>query len=106
MRRVLSFPKPGGRELRRAADWFQLASHLPGGPASSARFAAYCRQNSGDLTVAWELWRQVLETSENRYMREAAAREMERIRIALATGRAAAAMDRVSTPSVLLKPGR
>ncbi len=102
----LYFVKPGGRDLRSAADWFQLASHLPGGPSSSARFAAYCRQNSGDLSVAWELWREVYETSQNAYMREAAAREMQRIRLALATGRAAAAIDRVSTPVVLLKPAR
>jgi hypothetical protein len=100
----LHFVKPGGRDLRRAADYFQLATHLPGAPASSARFAAFCRQNSGDLRVAWELWREVLANSDNRYMREAAAREMARIQDALANGRLEAARNHVSTPVVILRP--
>jgi hypothetical protein len=100
----LYFVKPGGRDLRRAADYFQLATHLPGAPPSSARFAAFCRQNSGDLRVAWELWSEVLATSQNQYMREAAAREMARIQAALASGRREAALDRISTPRVIFRP--
>jgi hypothetical protein len=66
----LYFVRPGQRDLEHAAEWFQLATHLPGCPPSSGRFAAYCHQNSGDLRVAWELWRQTLETSTNPLMRE------------------------------------
>ena len=101
----LYFVKPGGRDLRKAADYFQLATHLPGGPPSSARFAAFCRQNSGDLMVAWELWRDVLTSSQNTYMRETAAREMARIQAAMASGRREAALDHLSTPVVILRPG-
>ncbi len=99
----LYFVRPGGRDLRRAAEYFERATHLAGAPASSARFAAFARQNSGDLSVAWELWREVLNTSQNRYMREAAEREMARIQAALASGRADAARNHVSTPIVLLR---
>ena len=99
----LYFVKPGGRDLRRAAEAFELATHLPGSPPSAARFAAFARQNSGDLAVAWELWREVLNTSPNRYMREAAAREMERIQAAMASGRREAALSHLSTPVVLLR---
>lgn len=102
----LYFVKPGGRDLRQAAEYFQLATHLKGAPASSARFAAFCRQNTGDLRVAWELWNEVYAHSENRYMREAAAREMERIQAALASGRLEAARNHVSTPVVILRPSR
>lgn len=100
----LYFVKPGGRDLRHAADYFQLATHLKGAPPSSARFAAFCRQNSGDLRVAWELWNGVYTTSQNRYMREAAAREMNRIQAALASGRLGAARNHVSTPVVIVRP--
>ena len=101
----LYFVKPGGRDLRHAAEYFELAAHLPGSPPSAARFAAFARQNSGDLTVAWELWREVLNSSPNRYMREAAAREMARIQAAMASGRREAALSRLSTPVVIIRPG-
>jgi hypothetical protein len=101
----LYFVKPGGRDLRKAAECFELATHLPGSPPSSARFAAFARQNSGDLVVAWELWREVLNSSPNRYMREAAAREMSRIQAAMASGRRQAALDRLSTPVVIIRQG-
>lgn len=100
----LYFVRPGGRDLRRAAQYFQLASRLPGSPPSSARFAAFCRQNSGDLAVAWELWQEVLNTSQNRYMREAAQREMTRIQAALASGHRESAINHVSTPVVIVRP--
>ena len=59
---------------------------------------------SGDLRVAWELWNGVYTTSQNRYMREAAAREMNRIQAALASGRLGAARNHVSTPVVIVRP--
>jgi hypothetical protein len=101
----LYFVKPGSRDLRRAAEYFELASHLPGSPPSAARFAAFARQNSGDLVLAWELWREVLSSSPNRYMREKAVREMDRIQGALASGRREAAVSRLSTPVVILRQG-
>lgn len=99
----LYFVKPGGRDLAHAAEWFERAARLPGAPPSAARFAAFARQNSGELVMALELWRDVLATSPNPWMRERAAREMQRIQQAIAAGRREAAMDRLPTPVVLFK---
>ena len=102
----LYYVRPGGRDLKHAAEYFELASHLPGGPPESARFAAFARQNSGDLRVAYELWLEVAQTSTNRYLREMAQREMRRIEEALASGRTDLAVRRLTTPVVLVKPGK
>jgi Flp pilus assembly protein TadD len=99
----LYYVRPGGRDLRHAAEYFERAARLPDGPPSSRRFAAFVRQHAGDLVVAWALWREVAEHSDNRYLREMAEREMRRIERALATGRAERARSRLSTPMVLIK---
>lgn len=99
----LYFVRPGGRDLPRAAECFEAAARLPGAPASARRFAAYTRQNSGGLAMAYELWRGVLESSPNPYMRERAEKEMARIREAMATGRAETARDHITTPLVIVR---
>jgi hypothetical protein len=99
----LYYVRPGGRELRHAGEYFERAARLPDGPTSSRRFAAYVRQNAGDLAVAWALWRDVAQNSDNRYLREMAEREMRRIRRAQRTGRAELARNRVTTPVVLFE---
>ncbi|HEY6867388.1 MAG TPA: hypothetical protein VI792_09030 [Candidatus Eisenbacteria bacterium] len=97
------FVRPGGRDLGRAAEYFELASRLPGGPPESARFAAFAHQNAGNLGAAFELWRRVAETSPNRYMREMAARQMEVIREAIEQGRRDLAIRRLGVPRVLIR---
>jgi hypothetical protein len=99
----LYYVRPQGRDLKRAAENFELAAHLPDGPPESARFAAFARQNSGDLHVAYELWLQVAQNSANRYLREMAQREMERIRRALSSGHTDLAVRRLSTPQVIIR---
>jgi len=99
----LYFVRPGGRDLARAARYFEQASFQADGPPQSARFAAFARQNGGELIGAYELWAQVERTSPNPLLRELASRERERIRRALATGRHEAAMRRLSTPVVLMQ---
>jgi TPR repeat protein len=99
----LYYVRPGGRDLRRAAEYFERAARLPDGPPSSRRFAAFVRQNAGDLAVAWALWREVARSSENLYLRQMAEREMRRIERARATGRAERARSRLSTPEVLTR---
>jgi hypothetical protein len=99
----LYFVRPGGRDLRKAGEYFELASRLPGSPASAARFAAYARQNAGDLSASYQLWAEVLATSSNRYLRDMAAREMQAIRQALATGRRDLVVKHLSTPAVIVK---
>jgi hypothetical protein len=97
----LYYVRPGGRDLRHAAEYFEQASRQADGPPQSARFAAFARQNSGDLTAAYELWADVERDSRNRYLREMAQREMARIREALARGHREQAMRRLTTPAVL-----
>lgn len=99
----LYFVRPGGRDLARAAEYFEQAARLPGGPPESGRFAAYARQNSGDLALAYQLWAKVREKSPNPYMRDIAGKEMDRIRLAIERNRKDLAMNHVSTPVVLFK---
>lgn len=100
----LYYVRPGGRDLPLAAEYFERAARLPGGPPNAGRFAAFARQHSGNLAVALQLWVQVLETTDNRYFREMAEREIERIQTALATGQRDHAVRRLPTPIVIIKP--
>jgi hypothetical protein len=99
----LYYVRPGGRDLPRAAQYFEQAARLPDGPPLSRRFAAYVRQNAGDFVVARALWRDVAQTSGNRYLREMAEREIRKIDQARATGRAELARKRLSTPTVVIR---
>jgi hypothetical protein len=99
----LYYVQPGGRQLRRAAEYFQQAARLPGAPPQAARFAAYARQHSGDLVLAYALWADVRDQSENHYLREIAQKEMDKIRRALDTGRRELAVRKLTTPAVEIK---
>ena len=98
----LYYVRPGGRELRKAAEYFEQAARQADAPPQAARFAAFARQHSGDLRVAYALWGQVRDHSSNRLLREMAEREMAKIRDALESGRVEAAMRRLTTPQVLM----
>ncbi len=98
----LYYVKPGGRDLVKAAEYFERSARLPGGYPAGRRFAAYCRQHSGDLATAYSLWSQVKETSDNAYLREIAVKEMNRIQAAIVTGRKELAVQKLSTPVVIL----
>ena len=98
----LYYVKPGGRDLARASEYFEQAARQPDAPPQAARFAAYCRQNRGDLAVALELWNDVLRTSGNTYLRQMAERQIEQIRTAIAHGRPDEVVRRLSTPQVIL----
>jgi TPR repeat protein len=98
----LYYIRPGGRDLQRAAEYFERASRQADGPPQSARFAAFARQSSGNLSAAYELWSRVERNSPNLYLREIAQREMARIREAMARGRRELAVRRMMTPGVLL----
>jgi len=99
----LYYVRPGGRDLTHAGEYFQQSVRMRDAPASARRFAAYVRQNSGDLAVARALWTDVAQGSDNAYMREMAGREIAKIDRALATGRVDLARNRLTTPVVLLK---
>jgi hypothetical protein len=99
----LYYVRPGGRDLRRAAEYFEQAARQRDGPPQSLRFAAYSRQHSGDLRVAYELWLDLYQYSDNPLMREMAEREMRKIRTALAAGRTELAAKPLTIPRVLFK---
>lgn len=100
----LYYVRPGGRDLDKAAAYFEQASHHPDAPPTAARFAAYARQHSGSLAMAYALWSEVYRTSPNHYLRETAEHEMERIRLAIAHGEERIAVRRLSVPQVNLVP--
>jgi len=100
----LYFVRPGGRDLGRAAECFELAALQDDAPPQARRFAAYARQNQGNLMLSWELWAGILRTSHNAYLRETALREMRKITQAMSTGRAELARTHLPTP--LVRVGR
>lgn len=99
----LHYVRPGGRDLERAAEYFEQASRQADAPPQARRFAAYARQHSGSLAVAYELWSGIYASTTNAELRGMAEREMRRIRRALETGRRQLAVKRLATPQVLLK---
>jgi len=99
----LHFVRPGGRDLEQAAQWFERAARLPGGPPQAGRFAAFARQHAGDLAIALLLWDDVRRTSTNPLLRDMAEREIGRLQKAIRTGRRQAAVKRLTTPAVILK---
>ncbi len=97
------FVRPGGRDLARAGEYFELAARLPDGPPESARFAAFAHQSAGNVAAAYELWRLVAQRSPNRFMREMAEQHMERIRRALAEGRKDKLIKPLGVPGVVIR---
>ncbi len=99
----LYYVKPGGRDLRHAAEYFEQAARQPDAPPQSQRFAAYSRQHAGDLAVAQALWVGLYQTSKNKLMREMAERELAKIHDALATGKTDLAVKKLATPRVVFR---
>lgn len=99
----LYYVRPGGRDLPRAAEYFELAARLPGAPPQARRFAAFARQHSGDLSVAFALWQGVYRETGNRYLKAMAEKAMLEIREAMASGRSGDVVRRLSVPRVILR---
>ena len=102
----LYYVKPGGRDLRKAAEYFEQSARQADAPPAAARFAAFSRQAAGELAVAYALWSGVLHDSGNPWLRRMAEEEMAKIREAVATQRPDAAVQRLSTPVVQIRPER
>jgi tetratricopeptide (TPR) repeat protein len=98
----LYYVRPGGRELDKAAEYFQLASYQPDAPPQARRFAAFAGQNGGNLLLSLELWREVYRTTRNVYLRDTALREMRKITQAIETGREELARRHMGSPQVRL----
>ena len=98
----LYYVRPGGRDLNKAAEYFELASYQPDAPPQARRFAAFARQNGGNLAVSYELWNSIYRTTNNDYLRDTARREMRKITQAIESGREELARKRLTTPQVIL----
>lgn len=96
------FVRPGGRDLPRAAEYFEQAARQPDAPAQAARFAAFAHQSSGNLVAAYLMWQDVARTSPNRYMRDMAEQRMAEIRTAMETGRTDKVVIPLGVPRVRL----
>lgn len=99
----LYFVRPGGRDYRRAAQYFAQAARQADAPPQAARFAAFAEQQSGDLQMAWQLWQQVLTTTSNLYLKDMAERQLKIIGAAIEAGRPELAARHQSVPRVLFK---
>ena len=99
----LYYVKPGGRDLEKAAHYFEQASYQADAPPAAARFAAFSRQAAGELAVAYALWSGVLHDSGNPWLRKMAEEEMAKIQVAVATQRPGAAVRKLSTPVVQIR---
>jgi hypothetical protein len=63
-----------------AARYFDLASRMPGGGDRAKRFAAYVYSQSGHTETSIRMWEELIEQTDEPYMRELAERYIERLR--------------------------
>lgn len=100
----LYYVRPNGRDLPKAAEHFELAARLPNPPPEARRFAAFARQHSGELAVAYALWEGVHAETDNKHLKAMAEQEMEKIRQAILQRRAELAVKPLSVPRVRIEP--
>jgi tetratricopeptide (TPR) repeat protein len=67
------------RDAARAARYFELASRMPGGERAQ-RFAAFVHSRAGHLETSIRMWEEIAREAEQPYMRELAARYVERLK--------------------------
>lgn len=70
----------GGRDYTEAEKYFRLAATLPNDDGSrAARFAADAASKGGNIEASIILWRELAESSNDRYMRELAERYIRKL---------------------------
>jgi hypothetical protein len=67
------------RDPDMAARYFDLASRLPDAPDLAKRFAAFVYSRAGHHETSVKMWEEIMEGSEEPYMRELAQRYLERL---------------------------
>ena len=67
------------RDFPRAAMWFEAAGRCPDASDRERRFAAFARYRSGDDRVSLELWRTMLDATENPQMLELARKMIDKL---------------------------
>lgn len=73
------------RDPDMAARYFDLASRLPGGGDRARRFAAFVYSKAGHTETSIRMWEELLEHTDEPYMREMARRYIEKLRSEEAT---------------------
>jgi len=73
----------GGRDYLEAEKYFRMADALPGSDGRAARFAADAASKGGNIEASIRLWRELAESSDNRYMREMAERYIDKLKAGL-----------------------
>ena len=63
-----------------AARYFELAARMPGGGDKARRFAAFIYSQAGHEHNAIRMWEELIETTDEPWMRELAERSLERLR--------------------------
>lgn len=78
----------GGRDYAEAEKYFRLAATLPNDDGSrAARFAADAASKGGNVEASIRLWRELAESSDNKYLRELAERYIRKLEEQRAAGR-------------------
>mgnify|MGYP001602541515 FL=1 len=73
------------KDSRQALHWFEVTDRLPGRPHYVPRFIARLYAATGEVETAIELWRAMLETSTNEWVRNLATREIAKLERQLQT---------------------
>jgi len=69
-----------GGDRRAAGQYFELAGRLPGGGDRARRFAAFMYSKAGHAETSIRMWEELLETTEEPFMRELAKRYIDKLR--------------------------
>ncbi len=70
-----------GRDETMAARYFDLASRMPGAGDRAKRFAAFVYSRAGHEETSIRMWEEIIEQSDEPYMRDLAKRYIEKLRI-------------------------
>lgn len=63
-----------------AANYFDLASRMPGSPPRASRFAAFVYSKAGHEKTAIRMWEEIRNNSDEPFMRELAQRYIEKLK--------------------------
>ncbi|MCK4538817.1 MAG: hypothetical protein KAV42_08475 [Candidatus Krumholzibacteria bacterium] len=69
----------GGHDYAAAEKYFRLAAAIPGADEKAARFAADAARKGGDFESSIELWAELADNSDNKYIRELAIKYIAEI---------------------------
>jgi hypothetical protein len=69
-----------GQDPAMAGRYFELASRMPGGGDRARRFAAFVYSKSGHTETSIRMWEELIEQTDEPYMRELAKHYIEKLR--------------------------